>query len=189
MTYSTEVVQSNIQEIWVQHKLGDFKDGSRWYRDANGFSLSLAKEYQHDPVITAGVISSLSPMKRWEENKKIATTFFERGWRKTSHWTRQVLKARLICGSTTPKDVDVILGGLKTINFFHNIYNPEDYDYITIDRHMSVIGIGYRKQKFTPNQYNFLKEEYRKFSEKVGINPLHLQATLWCTFKRLKGEI
>lgn len=189
MEYNSDFVQQNINDIWVQHTLEDYKNGSRWYRDANGFSISLANQYNTEPYKTAGVISALSPMKSWDLNKQIAEKALKRQTLRGLHWYNQTGKAKRIKQCSDVSQVDGILGGLKTINFFHNIYEPDNQDYLTIDRHMSVIALGNRKQKFTPKQYNFLKDEYRKFSGKVGINLVTLQATLWVTHKRTKGEI
>lgn len=189
MEYNSEMVQSNIQEIFDQHTLEDFKGGSRWYRDANGFSISLANQYNTEPYKVAGIISALSPMKSWDLNKQIAEKALKRRTMRGLHWYNQTGKAKRIKQCSDVSQVDDILGGLKTINFFHNIYEPDNQDYLTVDRWMSVIALGVRKQKFTPKQYNFLKGEYKKFAMKVGMDPVPLQATLWVVAHRTKKEI
>lgn len=188
MVYNSEFVQQNIGDIWLQHKLEDYKNGSRWYKDANGFSLSLASKYNVQPFVAAGVISALSPMKSWDLNKKISERALKYHTLRGLHWYVQVKKVKKIKYCTDITEIDSILGGPKTTNFFHNIYDPSDIQWLTVDTHMSMIALG-KAQKFTPKQYNFIKEEYRKFAEKIGMNPISLQASLWCTYKRVKGEV
>lgn len=191
MDYNNALVQSNINDIWIQHNLSDYKQGSRWYREANGFSLSIANQYKVEPIIVAGVTSALSPKKSWEVNKNLVSVFFSTDWKAVKHWYRQSYKAYSIQNLINPttEDIDKELHGLKTVNFFHNIYNPRDTNWLTIDSHMIRIALGNHKNKLTIKQYSFLKQEYLKFAENIGINPVTLQATLWCCFKRVKGEV
>lgn len=193
--YNSKVVADNIDEIWQQHTYRDYQQGVKWYQEANQFSLELAKKYNTTPVKSAGVLSALSPLKEWNDNKRITDQFFElvrkapsTGWRKASHYYKQKLKAQKIYIIANPftEEVNQILRGLKTINFFNCIHNPLTCDHVCIDRHMIKVATGTERTKLTNKQYLFLKKEYLNFADRLGMIPAEMQGVLWVTYKRVK---
>lgn len=187
MMYNSVAIQSNIEEIWEQHNMSDYISGKGWYESANSFALELAQTYNADPMQAAAVISALSPQKEWNHNMQLAQDFFTYGWRKVRHTQLQKKKAMHVgefC--ETREDINRMLGGLKTINFFNNIYDPKDRNWCTIDRHMIKVGLGKDKQALTKKQYEFLKKEYCIFANRVNLIPCEFQAILWVTIKRVK---
>lgn len=194
-TYNSEVVKDNIAEIWDQHTSSDYNQGKQWYREANQFCSELAEKFQTTPVKTAGVLSALSPLKEWGLNKRITEDFFEvaqtaplSGWKRASHYFTQKRKAQLIFMASNPTtaQIDGVLGGLKTINFFNCINNPSSSDHVCIDRHMIRVA-GVDNRSLTEKQYLFLQKEYLNFANKVGMIPCHAQAILWVAYKRVKN--
>jgi hypothetical protein len=186
MMYNSGTIQSNIEEIWEQHNISDFNNGRGWYESANSFSLKLSGKYGVHPINAAGVISALSPQKSWELNMQLADDFFRKGKDFVGHTGVQKQKAALVKKAIYKEDVCRILAGQKTINFFNNIYNPKDVDWLTVDRHMIRVALSEDKKALSTKQYEFIKKEYCIFARRVGLIPCELQAILWVAIKRIK---
>ena len=193
--YDSKEVNDNIEKVWEQHTLDDFNQGKMWYREANQFSLEVAEKYNVTPVVSAGVLSALSPLKEWELNKRITDNFFHRvnvnpehGWKGVGHYATQKKKAWDIYSLVNPmvEEVSKILHGLKTVNFFGCIVDPDNTEAVCVDRHMIRVAVDTDNLKITEKQYLFLKKEYLNFANRVDMIPCHAQAVLWCTYKRIK---
>jgi hypothetical protein len=193
--YNSKVVEDNIKEIWDQHTYKDYNEGKKWYGEANQYSLELADKYKVTPVVSAGVLSALSPMKEWNDNKRITDQFFElvqkapsTGWQKAAHYLGQKRKAWAIYkyAYQTTGEVVKVLHGLKTVNFFECINNPTNSDAVCVDRHMIKVATGTDRTKLTSKQYLFLKQEYLNFANRVNMIPCEAQAILWVAYKRIK---
>ena len=193
--YDSKEVNKNIEQVWEQYTSEDFNNGKMWYREANQFSLEVAEKFQVTPVVSAGVLSALSPLKEWELNKRITENFFTlmhkdavNGWKRVGHWLTQKKKAwDIYTQNPIPEQVSKILGGLKTVNFFGCINNPSDTESLCVDRHMIKIATQSDNAKITKKQYLFLKQEYLNFANRVDMIPSHAQAILWVTHKRIKN--
>jgi hypothetical protein len=79
--------------------------------------------------------------------------------------------------------------GPKVLNFYHNILDPSDNNYVTIDGHMSAIWQG---KKLTMKEALVTKKEYHEIAHAVKklafsefMLPNQLQAVLWFTRKRV----
>ena len=191
---TSEIVQANLNDIYIQVNSGMQMQGSNWYDIAHNYAKSFADEFELPLCLTAAIISCLSPQKQWYQNIKIAHEFLYSKGKKCRHVGKQAEKARCIYNlhfSDNEKcNIDWIefyLGGQKTINFFHNIYEPENGNYCTIDSHMIQIMTGNMLCKIvTKKQYLFLKEELTKFANQHGFNVPVMQALLWVTFRIIK---
>lgn len=189
--YNSNLIQDNIQEIWGMTNLDTYREGLGWYPAAHNYAQELAAKYDTSPMITAGIISALSPKKEWHLNRRMADDFFKKGWNKTGHWYQQMGKAKRISAlrkltTITIQDVETVLNGRKTVNFFNCIYNPDTKDHVCIDSHGMNIAMGWSKSHITEKQYDFLKEEYIKFANSVTLRPIEVQSILWLTYKKVK---
>ena len=186
---SPETVLMNIQKVYSQCTENDVLEGKGWYKSANLLSLTLSEKYSVDYIKVAGIIAALSPMKSWELNKQMAEQFLETKGRVSSHTLMQSNKARKILKyAKNISDIETCLGGLKTINFFNNIRDPDSRNYLTVDRHHIYISTGHDMQSCTPKQYEFLKENTVIFANKIDMVPNQLQSILWVGWKRMKKE-
>lgn len=184
-----EIVLNNLERVYKLCSEEDKIEGKSWYANANSFSLYLSDRYKVDPIKTAGIISALSPQKEWEHNKILAEEAISTDGRIIRHTSQQANKAkRILKNSRTIEDVDLILGGLKTINFFHNIREPTLRDYVTVDRHHLYLSIGRDARDCTPKQYEFLKQNTVIFANGLDLLPNELQSTLWVCWRRIKRE-
>lgn len=184
---SPEIVVGNMQRVHAQCTVNDLINGKDWYQRANLFCLLLSDQYGISEMKVAGVIAALSPQKEWTHNKALAEEFIRTKGRVSRHTSMQSSKARRILSlAKDSKDVEVYLGGLKTINFFNNIYNPNSRDHVTIDRHHIYLSVGRDAQACTPKQYEFLKQNTIRFANELDMIPSELQSILWVCWKRLK---
>jgi hypothetical protein len=184
---SPHIVIDNMQRVYSQCNEHDFINGKGWYERANLFSLALSESYGFSQMKVTGVIAALSPMKEWSNNKAIAEEFLRTNGRLSKHTSGQTNKARRILKYAKDlKDVEVCLGGLKTMNFFHNIQSPNSKDHVTIDRHHIYLSTRTDYQVCTSKQYEFLKQNTIKFANELDMIPSELQSTLWVCWKRIK---
>ena len=181
------VITSNIQRVFENATIKDYQEGLYWYSEAHDFANDLAKTYDVSVMKVAGIIAAMSPMKAWKTNKEIAEEFINSG--RSGHTATQTEKAVSILSNNDNKQyIENTLGGLKTINFFNNIYNPSNEESVTIDRHHLYISTGMDVQTCTVKQYLFIKKHTIMFSKSVNLIPCNLQAVLWVTWKRMKKE-
>ncbi|MCB1711802.1 MAG: hypothetical protein KDH96_04760 [Candidatus Riesia sp.] len=186
----------NILEVFYQCSSEDKVD---WYVDANNFAGYLEKEYFKElkgnfnqrMAKSCGIIAALSPLKTWEENKKIAESFLKQG--KAKHTKLFTNKAKDILTSTgTEEEIVAILKGDKISAFFLNILNPKDSSFLTIDRHAICIALGREatenEKKLTTSQYRFFELAYTIASSKVGVRPILMQSSTWVRWRKDKTE-
>ncbi len=191
-TLTTTKVVNNILRVYDQST-----NNHNWYVEANTLAFELGKKYlpnDTEKVATAkvsGIIASLSPLKSWDENKKITITFLQGG--KAKHTAVMVNKAKLILSSNG--DVDVIaeiLNGNKITSFFLNILQPYTSQAVTIDRHAISIAVGESltgdQLQISTNQYKFFETCYRVAANKRNELPSQMQAVTWVKWRELKSN-
>lgn len=184
---SPETVIMNMRNVHSQCNETELSYGKDWYIHANLFSLALAETFSVSEMKVAGIIAALSPQKEWLHNKVLAEEFLRSKGRVSRHTAMQTGKARKILHyASTRRDIEQYLGGLKTINFFNNIYDPSSRDHVTVDRHHLYLSIGRDVQSCTPKQYEFIKKNTIIFADELDMIPSHLQSTLWMCWKRIK---
>lgn len=163
-----ELLNSVIQRA----TLNDIEQGKQWYKNARYFAEQLSKEFKVELPKVVAVIAALSVQKRWDLNKKIAREYLQ--GKRNIHTKVQVSKCDWIMrGDNIPK----CLGGLKTVNFFWNILNPDDPNYCTIDLWM--IRIFNETPKLTPKKYNELKQVCIDYSKQIQWVTPTTQAVAW----------
>lgn len=163
-----------------------------WYLDAHNYAQYLAKTFGVSVIVASGIISALSPVKRWEENKKLAFEFIKSKGKSGGHMQKFIDKATLILTiAVTEEDVCKILNGNKITAFFLNILHPSAKDRVTIDRHALSIALGVvctdeLYAGMTNQQYEFFVSCYVKASEKLGVSPLLVQSATWVYYRKNK---
>jgi len=160
--------------------------GKRWYQSANEYCLFLADRYGLSHSQVCGIVSALSPGTSWERNKLeaeflIASNIegYEIEDLRFTTYGSNVLKAMKIRDGGDPDKLFNPKTGAKTYNFYHNLLEPENKDYICLDRHMIYVATGTYKYVLTPARYKIMAESYRKLANKLGWIPCELQAALW----------
>lgn len=162
-------------------------DGARkWYPIENEYCRGLAEKYDFALQQIAGLYSAFSPLKSVSENKKILENFLK--GRRWGHTTQQIGKGELILTTTNPDEISVILGGLKTQNFFRNIYTPEDKNWTTVDRHILKYFNKGQMPWITPKRYTTYSTAIKKFANEVNMYPTEIQSALWLYSKEQYGN-
>jgi hypothetical protein len=182
-----------VKRIINIYNKGDFETNPNWYLEASIFAQELADTHQINYFKVCGIIAALSPLKNWDENKRIAINFILTG--RASHTRLMTQKARTILTSLEDDNLDdtilATLNGNKIKNFFINIAYPAHESAVTIDRHALSICLNrsIKKQDYvgiTNLQYNFFAEAYIEASEILNVLPCMVQAVTWEKWRELK---
>jgi len=178
--------------------------GMNWYLEAHKFALRLASTYGIGVDKAAGVISALSPMITWEQNKIDAEILIS-GWsagvyvhdqnrvHNFSTYSKNVNKAEQILFTDQPvENFFSLKTGPKTLHFYLNILHPTKNTGVTIDRHVIAAWEGIKdgsggSRRVTAHQYKKIESGYVSVANKVGILPHQLQAIIWVTYKQLNN--
>jgi hypothetical protein len=184
---TTTKTVNKIIKIFKQSNL----DGLNWYPEANEYAQSLSKKFNIQLIKVCGIIAGLSPLKSWEENKRIAESFLSTG--KSFHTKAMTQKCIDILNSNgTIEEISEILKGNKITSFFLNIYD-QSYNGVTIDRHAICLAVGKILNddalQLSLNQYNFFVNCYRIAAKKLGVQPHQVQAVTWVEWRKFKKEL
>lgn len=169
MLIDKSVMLHNVIQQATQENI---KQGTLWYINANEFAKQLSEEFNISLEKVAGIISALSVQKSWSVNKRIAREYFQ--GKKNIHTKVQVSKCDWIMRGD---NIEKCLGGMKTINFYHNLLEPKDNNWFTIDRH--ILNIFNETPKLTPKKYNQLKQVCINYSEQTPWVSPEVQAIAW----------
>lgn len=187
--YDHQRVILNLYQVFEHCTEDDIEQGKGWYSQANLFCQELSSAYNVDVLKVAGIIAALSPLKEWSLNMQMAETFLSSGGLISNHTLLQSEKAYDIYKHCTDRaQVNKVLNGKKTINFFNNILYPDDKNYVTVDRHHLAIVSQSNLESCTPNQYNSVKNSTILFADNVNLLPNQVQASLWLCWKRIKKD-
>lgn len=165
-----------------------------WYLDAHNYAKYLARTFNVSLIVASGVIAALSPVKQWEQNKKVAHTFIKSGGTSGGHMKQFLDKAGLILQlAESEEDVVRILNGRKIVAFFLNILHPNDPSRVTIDRHALTIATGIIctdefYSGMTKSQYDFFVGCYQKAAEKLNVSALLVQSATWVYYRNNKKD-
>jgi len=151
-------------------------EGKVWYTEAHNYAVELSEEFNLELNKVCAVISAMSPLKHWNTNKKIARQFLE--GKRNVHTKLQMTKAEWILEG---KDVEMCLGGQKTVNFYWNILNPSDTNWCTIDRH--IIRMFNQRPSLTVKQYSTIKNQFVSYSQTLPDITCNVQAICWIVMR------
>lgn len=168
-----------INLVLSQSIATEITEGKMWYLNAHQYCLALSKEFNISLEKVCGICAALSPLKSWPVNKNITRSYLE--GKRNVHTGLQVRKCDWIMRGD---NIEKCLGGLKTVNFFHNILNPPDIEWATIDRHM--LWMFNESPSLSPKQYNSLKDSMIEYAKTNQWITSELQAVTWLTVKRIK---
>lgn len=182
-------VKNNILSFYHKSSNEDRRD---WYAEANLFAKELSEQYDISISICVGVISALSPVKTWSQNKICADKMIAVG--KSNHMKQFENKAKEILSSDGSDNAILeILRGSKISSFYLNIMYPSNSENVTIDRHALSVSLGkwitdedYRGM--TKVQYKFFVDCYKYTAKQIEISPLLLQSSTWEVFRKIKKE-
>ena len=189
---TNELFKKNLLQLYDRCSDLVIEEGKIWYRQANMFAENLSNKYNISLKTAASVIACLSPAAKWERNlidaENMTRNYYHRGY----------IGGKATVVTTYGKQKEKALGvlcnglhlspeqGLKTFNFMHNIVNPSDPNFVTIDRHAYRILSGDNSKgdlAITKKQYGIASDVYKSVAKKLGYTPCQLQAITWVQFR------
>lgn len=166
----------NILARYNRASTAQIEAGLVWYEEAHNYAKSLGVPIAN----AAAVISALSPACSWETNKRDAKAMVEKrkGYRFSSYGPNVAKAQRCLQdpGQFSEKT------GAKTLNFYHNILDPSNPHWVTIDRHAAAVAEGRTNSgsvRLTVKQYRAYAAAYKEAAFRVGLLPCQLQAIVW----------
>lgn len=180
----------NILDILALATDEEIKQGQNWYSNAQSFANEQAGIYGVSLEIVAGIISALSPASDWERNKIEAIEVLKGNSSfKYATYGMNVKKAFVIREAGLHVDIASFFPSNKTYNFYHNIVNPSDKRFVTVDRHaLSIANGSVREDKTITNiEYKELAIYYTKAAKIAGFLPCVIQAITWEKWRSAKG--
>ncbi len=200
-----KVTKGNIVKMYETANQNEYWQGVDWYIDAHNFTKVLESDldYQISYKKIAGVIAALSPRNDWNRNKIDAKNICESFINlrsvddvKVCTFNANKDKALKILLSDD-KDIESILKGLKTVNFYRCIIG--DHNAICIDGHAFSIACNEVRNlasipPISPKNYKILQTEYKSattFINKkynLSLKVSDVQAITWVTYKRVNNK-
>lgn len=183
----------NLLKTFSRASQETINEGKMWYRAANLFATSLSQRFGVTVEQAAGVIACLSPAAKWERNLEDAENLIK------AYYHRGYIGAKPVVvttyGNQKEKALGVLAGrheltpktGRKTFNFMHNIIDPTNPDFVTIDRHAWRVLTGEQNAgavQINPRQYSLAELVYKTLARQVNLVPCELQAIAWTQYKK-----
>lgn len=183
-------------KAWYNKALeAGFGDQVNWYRDAKQQIRGISERTGVDEVFVAGVVAILSPGLAWELNiveaervillwlKGIDATF----WKSPAYGRNQLKVQKLL----ETHDLSLV-SGPKVSAFFANLYDPEDPDYVTLDRHALRVWAGERgagHKYITRKEMEQAQRDFKQVAHLLEVLPSELQAVTWVAYRHFGGDI
>lgn len=182
----------NLSIAFKSIRKSEISQNSGWYNKASIYANYLSNKFCVDYDKVCAVISALSPACSWAQNKKDAEKMIfcyandlNYANFNFSTYGANVGKAWNILqynGKDLLNSFFSLKTGPKTYNFFLNILDPGNINFVTIDRHAIAIFLGQKKsgsKAITTKQYRDIANAYISAAAKVGLLPCQFQAILW----------
>lgn len=154
-----------------------------------------------DARVACGVYAALSPNNSEEscmnDTRRLCEAYLSGSFDSCTVHTygKNKEKAGRILQGEDPAQV---LRGIKTNNFFHNLFDPSDCSHVTIDGHMVNI---WNNRRVPLDFAGISDKEYRMIAEGVmlfarmlakrpgssNLSPCQLQSILWLTWRRVNN--
>lgn len=185
----------NVLSVYYGSGAEERDEGLRWYRDAHEIAQDLADRYDTEVVVTAAVLSILSPSNRWNTNLRDADAMLS-AWRAglppesftVSTYGQNKRKAwAMLHGEMTPEEA-FNRRAQKTLNFWALIADPDGWPGVVVDGHAIGIALGERKPldsvpRLGIKAYEALSDAYVVAAQTVGIKPHQMQAITWVAWR------
>lgn len=188
---SWEVGVRNLTNLYNKTRAWEQEEAKYYY---SGLQQRLESCADFDVPMTkvAALFAVLSPNNDEDGNYRDVSNalaaFQANDWHnfKPSTYLSNKLQAlRILQG----EPVESVIRGPKTWNFYNNILNPQDPQYVTIDGHMVNAWNNKRVRLtsagITKREYELIASGVRHLAETLSLVPSELQAVLWLAWKRI----
>lgn len=186
----------NITKLFRSASAEQVQAGADWYQDAYDIAAALGAAHGVKLDAVVGIIAALSPRNSWGHNVNLATRFISKGGLTSGYLYSQLDKANRIhnLADVSQENIEKILGGDKTINFFRSIRSAGT-EGVCIDRHAYALAVNTR---FVEVEMPTLKG--RRYAEVTGayeraakilsreydtpFTPAQVQSVTWTVWRR-----
>lgn len=183
-------LRSNLRHWYNQASDQEIQDGFNWYARANDVASDMASK-NFSPLVTAGVISALSPNNKWKRNLFDARAVLD------AVNSNQPSDAVKVCTYNANKlkafeiargNQEILARSPKTYAFAKNVGELDD-KFVTIDVwHLRACQTRSNNRKelqstITPLQYKIIQEETLKVAKEFGIKGYEFQAIIWVAIR------
>ena len=189
-----------MQKVYDQATEHDIRIAIVSYLTYHRLTAAIAKKHGFSSTTGAAVFAALSPNNDYHGNlrdtgKLLAAA--QAGHRITdftvSTYGPNKQKAWRIAHGESPHELIV---ALKTMNFFHNVDDPTDPNFVTIDGHMFNVFHGVRRPiqsrnnknrvvKVTRWDYVEIAAAVKTFADNYALLPCQMQAILWQVWRKI----
>lgn len=176
----------NIMATYKRATGDEIADGIGWYARARDLALELCPD---DVWKGAGILATLSPMKEWPENVRLARLAVA-----TGKATGNVPSATIPCQKILDgMSWDDAMNGQKTRSFCIAIATAGRGEVATIDAHAHDAATGLtpkwsERPAINKGLFNSMDAAYREVAEYLGLAVNDLQAIVWVVWKREKKQ-
>lgn len=206
--WTYEEIYRNVDKWYNEATRSEVFEGLTWYPVASEDVADLATKHSIDLIVTAGVVSALSPQVRWNRNIPLASAVIRsylRGQPLRGHTANNLDKARRILESDGNLNniLLILLGveGYKTANFCLNLLGldapPIEHEAahtikaVTVDRFIVGVALdtylGENIPRLTAKRYSLIATVIVDYAKEHELRPEELQAILWVAFRRYHG--
>ena len=170
--------KNKIFKLFNQTSRDNLDNGLNWYKDAHKYALMLSKKHNVTLTKVIGIMAALSPNNKWDRNKIDTDLFLSVPSLETKVCTfmNQRKKAMSIYfGSGSVEDIEKVLNGIKTKNFFNNIMFHDTCDNVTVDMW------AFRSVGVEPKTKNIkaVTLAYKQVAGYLDLQPHQVQAVVW----------
>jgi len=190
----------NFQKVYDLATERDREAAIASYLKYHRLTAEIAKKHGFTSTIGAAVFAALSPNNDYWGNLRDADKLLAaaRAGKQITDFTVSTYgpnkrKAWAIAQGESP---DALIVALKTKNFFHNVDDPTDPNWVTIDGHMFNVYHGVRRPiqsknnknrvvKVTRWDYIEIAAAVKTFADNYDLLPCQMQGILWITWRRI----
>lgn len=173
-----DTYKSKIVTLFNNTTRDNLDNGMEWYQDAHVTAHLLATKHGISVIKVVGIMAALSPNNKWARNKIDTDLFLSKPSLETKVCTfinqrRKALEIYKSKGGVF--EVENILRGIKTTNFFNNILFFDTCERVTVDMWaFRSVGVE-EKLKNVP----LVTQAYTEVANELNIQPHQLQAVVW----------
>ena len=184
----------NFMRIMKQSRPHEKIEGYQAFDRLNVIAKGIAEEYGKSVKIGAAIFSTLSPNNDMKGNirdvrrvLKASTNGLPSTSFKVSTYTMHKVKALKIANGEL--DPDKAFKYPKTYNFYHNILDPSEPTFVTIDGHV-LNAWKFQRKNLSGNgmnrtTYDQVANDIRKLAHSMDLKAHQLQGCLWFTWRRI----
>jgi hypothetical protein len=204
----------NIVRTYKAATMAEKLTGETWYNETRDLAKTLAARYDVSPAVAVAVVSALSPLNKWAQNKidaeNVLRAYYENERRantsgyldidelsatvKVCTFHKNKMRAFRIVDENAP---EIVQTSRKTRAFHNNILDVTSQD-VTIDFHAFSIAVRYQyttssQPSVSDTLYCEVQEAYRMATRtinrrrKIKLMPYQVQAITWLAWRRIVG--